>query len=165
MTQVYVSVGSNIEREKNVRSGIAHLRQRFGTLMLSSVYESVAVGFEGENFYNLVVGFEAHDAWQLNDILHEIEYSHGREKREKKFAARTLDMDLLLFGDADLRSKGLDVPREEITRYAFVLGPLAEVAPQTLHPTLNTTYQDMWLSYCKNSPTEAASIWPISFDW
>jgi len=165
MVQVYVSVGSNIECERNIRSGILHLRQRFGELALSSVYESVAVGFEGDNFYNLVVGFEARDAWQLNDILHEIEYSHGRSKGEKKFAARTLDMDLLLFGDADLRPKGLDVPREEIARYAFVLGPLAEVAPQALHPILNISYQDMWLSYCKNSPTEADSIWPVSFVW
>ncbi|NOZ53994.1 MAG: 2-amino-4-hydroxy-6-hydroxymethyldihydropteridine diphosphokinase [Gammaproteobacteria bacterium] len=165
MVKVYVSVGSNIEREQNIRSGVAHLRQQFGDLMLSSVYESVAVGFEGDNFYNLVVGFEATDAWQANDILHQIEYGHGRRKGGKKFAARTLDMDLLLFGDSDLRLKGLDVPREEITRYAFVLGPLAEIAPRELHPTLKTSYLDMWISYRNNAPSVADSIWPVLFAW
>ena len=165
MKQVYVSVGSNIDREAMVRSCIKALDEAFPHLVKSSVYESIAVGFEGENFYNLVVGFEAEDPAEVIRILRDIEVSHGRNRGEKKFAPRTLDLDLLLFGEQDLHDQGLDVPRAEITRYAFVLGPLAELAPQAVHPLLGQSYQDLWSEFCVNNPTEVDSIWPVTFDW
>lgn len=165
MAQVYVSVGSNIDREPMVRSGIVALGNTFAKLAKSSVYESIAVGFEGDNFYNLVVGFEAQEPHQVAQSLREIEQAHGRHRGEKKFAPRTLDLDLLLFGDEDLHEQGLDVPRAEITRYAFVLGPLAEIAPQELHPVIKKSYAQLWAEYCVNNPTEADSIWPVTFAW
>ncbi|WP_455199932.1 2-amino-4-hydroxy-6-hydroxymethyldihydropteridine diphosphokinase [Kaarinaea lacus] len=165
MTQVYVSVGSNIDRESKVRSGVAVLGNTFIQLTKSSVYESIAVGFEGDNFYNLVVGFEAEEPHQVAQILREIEQAHGRHRNEKKFAPRTLDLDLLLFGHEDLHEQGLDVPRTEITRYAFMLGPLAEIAPQEIHPVLQKSYAALWSEFCVNNPTDADSIWPITFTW
>ncbi|WP_455207819.1 2-amino-4-hydroxy-6-hydroxymethyldihydropteridine diphosphokinase [Kaarinaea lacus] len=165
MAQVYVSVGSNIDREAMVRSCVAALDAAFADLVKSSVYESIAVGFEGENFYNLVVGFKAENPGEVVRVLRDIEVAHGRHRGEKKFAPRTLDLDLLLFGDLDLHDQGLDVPRGEITRYAFVLGPLAEIAPQAIHPLLAKTYQELWSEYCVNNPTEADSIWPVTFVW
>lgn len=165
MAQVYVSVGSNIDRDAMVRSGIEALDNTFAKLTKSSVYESIAVGFEGDNFYNLVVGFEAEEPHQVAQILREIEQAHGRHRSEKKFAPRTLDLDLLLFGDEDLHEQGLDVPRAEITRYAFMLGPLAEIAPQELHPVLQKSYAQLWAEYCVNNSTEADSIWPVTFTW
>lgn len=165
MAQVYVSVGSNIDRDAMVRSGIEALDNTFAKLTKSSVYESIAVGFEGDNFYNLVVGFEAEEPHQVAQILREIEQAHGRHRSEKKFAPRTLDLDLLLFGDEDLHEQGLDVPRAEITRYAFMLGPLAEIAPQELHPVLQKSYARLWAEYCVNNSTEADSIWPVTFTW
>jgi len=165
LEQVYVSVGSNIDREAKVRSCIKALDEAFTSLVKSSVYESIAVGFEGENFYNLVVGFEAEDPADVTRILRDIEVAHGRNRGEKKFAPRTLDLDLLLFGEQDLHEQGLDVPRAEITRYAFVLGPLAELAPQAVHPLLGKTYLDLWSEFCVNNPTEVDSIWPVTFDW
>jgi 2-amino-4-hydroxy-6-hydroxymethyldihydropteridine diphosphokinase len=165
VAQVYVSVGSNIDREAMVRSCIKMLDRTFANLMKSSVYESIAVGFAGENFYNLVVGFAAADPLQVTRILRDIEVAHGRHRGEKQFAPRTLDLDLLLFGDQDLHEQGLDVPRGEITRYAFVLGPLAELAPTAVHPKLGKTYQDLWAEFCVNNPTEADSIWPVTFIW
>ena len=165
MAQVYVSVGSNIDREAMVRSCVAALDEVFANLMKSSVYESIAVGFEGDNFYNLVVGFTADDPLEVARRLREIEVAHGRHRGEKRFAPRTLDLDLLLFGDQDLHDQGLDVPRAEITRYAFVLGPLAELAPQAIHPLLGKTYQELWSEFCVNHPTEADSIWPVTFRW
>lgn len=164
MVQVYVSIGSNINREQMICSCINSLTEVFGELSKSSVYESISVGFEGDNFFNMVVGFEANDPEQLVANLRQIEQAHGRTREEKKYASRTLDLDLLLFGDQDLHSKGFDVPRDEITRYAFVLGPLAELIPDTVHPITCKTFIDMWSEYCVERPTEADSIWPVSFE-
>lgn len=165
MTQVYVSIGSNINREEMIRSCIASLTEIFGDLIKSSVYESISVGFEGDNFLNMVVGFSADDYMDLVKKLRDIEQVHGRTREEKKYASRTLDLDLLLFGNEDLHDKGIDVPREEISRYAFVLGPLAELIPDTVHPTTRKTFADMWSEFCVERPTEADSIWPVTFHW
>ena len=165
MTQVYISIGSNIDREQMIRSCIASLEEIFGELVKSSVYESISVGFEGDNFYNLVVGFSADEPVDLVNKLRDIEQAHGRTREEKKYASRTLDLDLLLFGNQDLHERGYDVPREEISRYAFVLGPLAELIPDEFHPTTGLTFADMWSEFCVERPTEADSIWPVTFDW
>lgn len=165
MAKVYVSVGSNINRAHNIRSCIAALEANFGKIQCSSVFETIAVGFEGDNFYNLVVCFEAENAQQVSDILHRIEEEHGRKRGEKRFSDRTLDIDLLLFGEKDLKSDGYDVPRDEIIRYAFVLAPLAELAPHEKHPHLGTTYADLWVQYCVDHPTEVDAIWPVTFSW
>jgi len=165
VTQVYVSIGSNINREDMIRSCIGSLEEIFGELNKSSVYESISVGFEGENFYNMVVGFSADNYVELINKLREIEQVYGRTREEKKYASRTLDLDLLLFGNQDLHDRGVDVPREEITRYAFVLGPLAELIPEEVHPTIGKTFADMWSEYCVERPTDADSIWPVSFKW
>lgn len=165
MAKVYISIGSNINREHNVRAAVADLRELFGELVLSTVYESAAFGFEGDPFFNLVVGFDAEDIRQVTQTLRDIEQAHGRQRGDKKFASRTLDLDLLLFGDLDLHDKGIDVPRDEITRYAFVLGPLAEIAPEQQHPTLNKTYHHIWQDFLKQHPRDARSIVPVAFDW
>lgn len=165
MEQVYVSIGSNINREEMIRSCVASLSDTFGELTRSSVYESISVGFEGDNFLNMVVGFQANDPEELVAKLRQIEQAHGRTREEKKYASRTLDLDLLLFGDQDLHDRGFDVPRDEITRYAFVLGPLAELIPDSVHPIKCKTFIDMWSEFCVERPTEADSIWPISFQW
>lgn len=165
MARVYVSVGSNIDRDAMIRSCIYELENQFSNLLKSSVYESIAVGFEGDNFYNLVVAFDAEDPSRVSDTLHRIEQHHGRTRGEKKFSARTLDLDLLLFGDLDLHDQGLDVPRKEILQYAFVLGPLAEIAPQEIHPLLQKSYAQLWSEFCVDHPAEVDSIWPVTFDW
>jgi len=161
LSPVYVSVGSNIDRENMVKSCLSMLRNRFGEVKHSSVYESIAVGFTGNNFFNLVVKFNAEDPLYVIEVLKNIEQQHGRQRNEKKFAPRTLDLDLLLFGQLDLHDQGIDVPREEITRYAFVLGPLSELAPQEHHPTSQTTFAELWASFCVQNPTQADSIWPV----
>jgi len=162
MSSVYVSIGSNIDRENMVRSCLAMLKERFGEVRHSSVYESIAVGFTGNNFFNLVVKFDAEDPWHVIEVLRDIEQRHGRQRSEKKFTARTLDLDLLLFGQLDLHDQGIDVPRDEITRYAFVLGPLSELAPQEHHPTTQATFADLWETFCVQYPKQVDSIWPVN---
>ncbi len=161
MARVYVSVGSNIERERYVRSGVTALRERFGVLVLSRVYESEAVGFIGDHFFNLVVGFDSEEpVREVADALREIERRHGRDRRVPRFSSRTLDLDLLLYGDAIIEEAGIKLPREEITRYAFVLGPLAELASALRHPITGRSYAELWREFDK----ETQPMWPVAVD-
>ncbi len=146
MSRVYVSVGSNIDRERNIRSCIHRLREIFGSLTISTIYETTAVGFKGENFFNLVVGFATDEGLQaVVNHLRDIEAAHGRRRHgTSKFSARTLDLDILLYGDLVLTAYGVSVPSEDILRYGFVLGPLAEVAGARFHPLLKRTFAELW---------------------
>jgi len=145
MAYVYVSIGSNINRAENVRASIDRLKVLFGELSLSRVYETAAVGFEGQPFYNLVAGFETDMSPQdLVETLRRIENEQGRERLGKRFNDRTLDLDLLLYDNLILDEDGLSLPRDEILKYAFVLGPLAEIAGDRLHPVRQRSYQSLW---------------------
>ena len=162
MPTIYISLGSNINREQNTRAGITALQQAFGDLNLSSVYESESVGFDGDAFYNMVIACEVsmsvHDS---NQILREIEDAHGRDRSGPKFSSRTLDLDLLLYDDLVLDEKGLKLPRGEILKNAFVLWPLAEIAPQLKHPEVDKSYAELWAAFDKSRET----LSPIDFEF
>jgi 2-amino-4-hydroxy-6-hydroxymethyldihydropteridine diphosphokinase len=144
MARVYISIGSNIEPLHHIRTSLTHLQHQFGPLILSSVYESQAIGFKGDNFYNLVAGFDTSmTLYQVVDILRYIEQMNGRQRQSKRFSARTLDLDLLLYDDLILKADNLEIPRDEISQYAFVLLPLAEIAPTARHPLTGQRYTDM----------------------
>lgn len=145
MTRGYISIGSNIDKEQNIAAGLHLLEQTFGKLIVSSVYESEPVGFFGDAFYNLVVGFNSDlDVKTVAQKLREIEFANGRLPDSKKFSARTLDLDLILYGDLILNDGNLQLPRIDIVRYAFVLEPLAEIAPTLTHPELHLNYAELW---------------------
>ena len=145
MTQVYISIGSNIDREKYIVAGLKALEQTFGDLTASSIYESEPVGFSGDAFYNLVVGFDTElDVFTVAQKLREIEVANGRLADSKKFSARKLDLDLILFGNLIVNEGSLQLPRTDILCYAFVLEPLAEIAPMLKHPVLNLSYAELW---------------------
>lgn len=148
MSRVYVSIGSNVDRRSNILSCLASLRQQFGSITVSTVYENKAVGFDGDNFYNLVVGFDTDlPVSAMTPLFRDIESNHGRVRGGERFSSRTLDVDLLMYDDLVLKQKGLDVPRDEIIRYAFVLRPLAELVPTLMHPELNKTMYDLWQDF------------------
>ncbi len=152
MPQIYLSLGSNIDRDKSIRRAVEQLTKRYGTLQISTVYESEAVGFEGDAFYNLVVGFESETGWQeIQQQLRQIEEENGRERGSEKFSPRTLDIDLLLYGNLDLQSQGVDLPRAEIFKYAFVLRPLAEIAAEVPHPQTGQGYGELWEKFDQQS--------------
>lgn len=148
MTRVYVSIGSNVDRERHVRAGLQALAGAFGALVVSPVYETEAVGFEGAAFYNLVAGFDTD--WPVAKLaawLRELENTHGRVRGGPKFSDRTLDVDLLTYGDACGVIDGVSLPRDEIARYAFVLKPLADIAPQECLPGTRQTYARLWAAH------------------
>ena len=160
MAQVYVSVGSNIDRVRNISAALQGLTERYGELQLSSVYESDAVGFDSEPFYNLVLGYTTDQSPQtVQAELHRIEDSLGR-LRTGALSARTLDLDLLLYDDLVMSDGKLVLPREDITRYAFVLGPLAEIAATARHPVSGVTYADMWAAFDDSKQALTRVDWP-----
>jgi 2-amino-4-hydroxy-6-hydroxymethyldihydropteridine diphosphokinase len=144
MPHCYVSVGSNIDKAKNINAGLNSLREMFGELSISPIYETAAVGFNGDDFYNLVVGFESDlSAHAVFQILRELEFKHGRSSNSQKFSPRSLDLDLLLYGDEIIDDGILKLPRDDIEKYAFVLQPLADIAPNLIHPIHQKTYRKM----------------------
>ena len=145
MPEVFVGAGSNIEPRQHLGAGLRALAEHFVLLRLSPVYRNSAVGFEGEDFLNLVIAFEtAAPVGEVAAVLAGIEAANGRTRGEAKFAPRSLDLDLLLYGDVAGMVDGIELPRDEITRYAFVLKPLADLVPDRAHPVLGRSYADLW---------------------
>jgi len=162
MAKIYISIGSNIDAEKNIRLAVHALQDHYGKLILSSVYESEAVGFDGDNFLNLVVGLKTEeDVYTVAATLRKIEDENGRDRSGPRFSPRTVDLDLLLYDDLILQEEGLDIPRDEITKNAFVLLPLDEIASQLIHPLSGKTMCVLWLNFDKDSQ----KLWPIEFQF
>ncbi len=148
MTQVVVSLGSNINRETNIRFAVGKIRQEFGAIEISPIYETESVGFEGPSFLNLVIGFQwSRTLLELCTDLREIETACGRIRGRKSFDNRVLDIDVLLFGHQNLRADGYNIPRDEIEKYAYVLKPLADLYPDWCHPVSGLTYKQMWRDF------------------
>ena len=150
-----------MDRHHNVSAGLTALKSIFGELTLSSLFASKAVGFDGAEFYNMVVGATTElTIEQVATALRDIEFANGREIDAKKYSPRSLDLDLLLYDDLVLDTPA-QIPRAEITENAFVLWPLAEVAPLVKHPLLKKSYQQLWQMYDKSKQ----QITIVDFSW
>ena len=145
MARIWVSLGSNIEREKHLRAAVAELERHLGPASISPVYETDAEGFEGPAFYNLVTGHETNKPPEaIIHLFRQLEDELGRVRGEARFDSRTIDIDLLTYGDLVAEVAGKQLPRDDITDYAFVLKPLCDLAPDEMHPVLKKSYRQMW---------------------
>jgi 2-amino-4-hydroxy-6-hydroxymethyldihydropteridine diphosphokinase len=154
MGRAYLSLGSNIDATRWLGAAVAELRARFGALDVSPVYRSAAVGFDGPDFLNLAVALDSDLApGALNDWLHALEDRHGRVRGGPRYGDRTLDVDIVLYDDLVLSGKGhLQLPRGEL-RHAFVLKPMADIAPDVRHPITGQTMAALWAAFPKaNEP-------------
>jgi 2-amino-4-hydroxy-6-hydroxymethyldihydropteridine diphosphokinase len=141
----WLSLGSNVAPEQHIPQALRDLEALFGELRVSPVYESEAVGLEGDHFHNLVAGIHTdRSPRELVAALRRLEARHGRKRAQDKFASRTLDIDLLTYGDQIVDDGPIQLPRDEIMKYAFVLLPLSDVAGEEVHPLTGRTYSQLW---------------------
>ena len=161
MAIAYLSLGSNIDREKNITSCLQQLSRTFQQLEISPVYESESVGFEGTHFYNLVVSIETH--LELNELaacLKAMEDRHGRDRSGPKFGSRTLDIDIVSYDDLVGLCGGIELPRPELYYNAFVLLPMASLVPDHIDPKTQQSYQALWQSLDTDQ-----KLWEVPFSW
>jgi 2-amino-4-hydroxy-6-hydroxymethyldihydropteridine diphosphokinase len=145
--RAYIGIGSNIEPERHVPQVIRLLEQCFRTIILSPVYRCEAIGFDGPDFVNLVVGVDTElEPLALAQTLRDLEAECGRD-RNQPGDSRTMDLDLLLYGDLVSDHPALRLPRDDIHRYDFVLRPLADIAAAERHPQTGQTFAQMWQSW------------------
>ncbi len=148
MTRVYVAAGSNVEPQKHLHQALAALRREFGNVTVSRAYRNPAVGFEGPDFINLAVGFDTTKTLeQLLEVLRGIELECGRPRLAPKWEPRSMDLDVLLYDALVMRTADYTVPRPDLLKRAYMLAPLAEIAPQVRHPTEGKSIAELWMQF------------------
>jgi 2-amino-4-hydroxy-6-hydroxymethyldihydropteridine diphosphokinase len=148
MNEVYVAAGSNIDPLRNLRAALVGLERSYKPLRVSPAYRNKAVGFEGDDFVNLVVGFNTNDSLEhVRARLQQIETDCGRPSDAPKWAPRSMDLDILLFGDEIRNEPGLTVPRPDLVRRPYMLKPIVDIAPNRRHPTLHRTMRELWNAF------------------
>ena len=159
MTRYYLSLGSNEEPERHLASALSDLHAHFGAIDISTAWRFPAVGFNGAPFVNLAVGVDTDlDPEALNDWLHALEDRHGRRRDVPRYSDRTLDIDIVLCGARVLDGRGnLKIPRDDL-KHAFVLKPLAQIAPDAVHPLEHVTLAQLW----QRHPDHARDYEPVS---
>jgi 2-amino-4-hydroxy-6-hydroxymethyldihydropteridine diphosphokinase len=142
---VYVAAGSNVDPERNLAAAMRELRREFPGARFSPWYRNRAVGFEGADFINCVVGFTTElPIDQVLSRLHAIEALCGRPRDAPRWAPRAMDLDVLLYGDVICDTPDLKLPRPDLLKRAFMLGPLAALAPEVVHPIEKLTIGELW---------------------
>jgi 2-amino-4-hydroxy-6-hydroxymethyldihydropteridine diphosphokinase len=160
MSRVYLSLGSNLEPERYLRAAIDALREHFGQISVSPAYRCGSVGFDGSDFVNLAVGLDTDLSPQsLNDWLHALEDRNGRRRDVPRYSDRTLDIDIVFYGALVLTGEGhLEIPRDEL-KHAFVLRPIADIAPDFCHPVSGTSMAELWAAFPPEAePLQLASL-------
>lgn len=142
MSHIHINIGSNQNRRKNISQALDVLRLNFFDVVCSDIFESNAIGFEGANFYNMGVNATTDlSVVDVLSVLHTIENNQGRDRSQPKFSSREVDLDLVLYDEVIDEANNL--PRSDILTYNFVLLPLAQLNPQSIHPLENKTYAQL----------------------
>jgi len=150
MANIHINIGSNQNRRWNISAAIKALELAFTDLIISSVYQSPAEGFNGDDFYNVGVNAQTDlSVEDTADTLREIEQNQGRDRTQPKFSSRKIDLDLVLY-DQVIDEK-VNLPRDDILKYAFVLAPLTELNADLIHPVEQQSYQALWQSFQSNN--------------
>ena len=148
MTAVYIAAGSNVEPERNLALASRELCREFPDVRFSPWYRNQAVGFEGDDFINFVAGFTTDLPIEVVlPRLHAIETLCGRPRGAPRWAPRSMDLDMLLYGELIRDEPKLKLPRPDLMKRAFMLGPLADLAPELVHPTLKATIGELWARF------------------
>jgi 2-amino-4-hydroxy-6-hydroxymethyldihydropteridine diphosphokinase len=160
MARVYLSLGSNREPQRYLVAAIAALRERFGEITVSPAYRSKAVGFAGADFVNLAVGLDTDlSPSALNDWLHALEDRHDRRRDVPRYSDRTLDLDIVFYDALITQGSGhLQIPREEL-KHAFVLRPIADIAPDFRHPVSGLSMAELWAAFPPGSEPLLPESW------
>jgi len=148
MPRVYVAAGSNVEPERHMAQAVAALTEAFPGIRFSPWYRNRAAGFEGDDFINLAAGFDtALPLAQVLERLHAIEEACGRPRHAPRWAPRAMDLDVLLYGDLVCSGPPATLPRPDLLTRAYMLGPLAALAPDLPHPTAGATIGELWARF------------------
>ena len=148
MTAVYVAAGSNVDAVRHLQLALRELARLYPGLKVSPAYRNKAVGFDGDDFVNLVVGFETSlPPARVREQLQGVEATCGRAADAPKWAPRTMDLDILLFGDLVSNEPGLVVPRPDLTRRPYMLKPMADIGPDAVHPLSGRTMRELWENF------------------
>jgi len=149
---VYVAAGSNVEPERHLAQAVQELEQAFPGVRLSSWYRNRAAGFEGDDFINLVAGFDTRLSLpEVLSCLRAIETRCGRGRNAPRWAPRSMDLDVLLYGDQVSEGPPMRLPRADLLERAYMLGPLAELAPELVHPAAQLTIRELWERFDRDS--------------
>jgi 2-amino-4-hydroxy-6-hydroxymethyldihydropteridine diphosphokinase len=146
--RVFVAAGSNLEPRRHLPRACADIRHAWPDAVFSRAYRNKAVGFDGPDFINLVVGFTT--AQPLDAViarLRAIETQCGRPRYAPKWASRSMDLDVLLYGDRVEKTADYTLPRPDLLKRPYMLGPMAEIAPEVLHPTAGKTIAQLWQEF------------------
>jgi 2-amino-4-hydroxy-6-hydroxymethyldihydropteridine diphosphokinase len=160
MARVYLSLGANLEPRRHLAAAVEALRQRFGQITVSPAYRSQSVGFDGADFVNMAVGLDTDLSPEtLNDWLHALEDRHGRRRDVPRYSDRTLDIDIVFYDALVIDGPGhLQIPRNEL-QHAFVLRPIADIAPAFRHPVSGLSMAELWAAFpAQDEPLQVESL-------
>ncbi|MGX9419186.1 2-amino-4-hydroxy-6-hydroxymethyldihydropteridine diphosphokinase [Vibrio sp. WJH972] len=159
MTITYVGIGSNIEKHQHIEKAIRAMIALDPAARWSTIYESLAFGFDGDSFFNLVVEVTTkHTLEQFSDELRKIEWQLGRPQDAQKKQSRTIDLDILLFGDC-ICNETVKVPRQDIYQFPFVIQPLYELCPERVIPGDGRSVKDIWVEFNNLEILSAIKPW------